>query len=133
MFLTKEEISHITPDVYVDYMFEEDDNGHEYVSVGLLGLSWGVGERLFGISLDSEKYSDAWIDVYADLKPNRDSLSRSAGYCDRLYFNLVANTGDSQDNRDVYICPTNAHEQEQIFDQIVSCDSEIAEMIKNCK
>lgn len=129
MFFTDEDIDNITLDSD-SLCYEEDDKGNEYVSATIYGLS-DVGERIFGISLDSEKYSNAWIDVYADLKLNDDNV----GICDRLTFVLISNTeisSCSKDDRDVYLSPTNYREETALFDQIAKQDKDIVEMLHKC-
>lgn len=127
MFLTKEEIGRLEPDQNGEYLYEGRGDDKEYVSITVTGAR-SIGEKIFGVDLDSERYENAWIDVYAQLKWIKLS-ERKIGVCDRMYFRLVANTGRGDDNRDVFISFTNVAERQVILDQLTKDDEEVRYML----
>lgn len=134
MLFTKEEIREMLPDENEDYVFEDNVDNEEgsdrYIRVRLLGTD-ALSDRIcavFGVDLNSPHYSNAWIDTYAELHKFVYPDGRTRGICTGMYLRLQANTGNSDEDRDIDLVFTNAVEQEAVFDQIAGYDERIRKM-----
>jgi len=130
MFFTDEGLKHLSIDSNADYDCVDDNYDHLTIIVKVNGLD-DLGERLFGIDLQSEDYDDAWIDVEADIYVKLMSDGSPDGRCDQLTFSLTTNNSELED-RDVGLVLTSVIEERKIFDRLsVSDDGHLNIMIMN--
>lgn len=113
MFFTDEGLKDISIDSQADYDLIDDNYDHLTIAVRANGLE-GQGERLFGVALQSEEYSDAWIYVDADIYVRLMSDGSPDGRCDQLMLSLTTNNLEFED-RDVGLVLTSGIEEKKSF------------------
>lgn len=119
MFFTDEGLKGISIDSQADYDLIDDNYDHLTIAVRINGLE-GPRERLFGVDLQSEEYSDAWIYVDADIYVRLMSDGSPDGRCDQLMFSLTTNNPEFED-RDVGLVLTSGIEEKN-FDRLAESD-----------
>lgn len=119
MFFTDEGLKGISIDSQADYDLIDDNYDHLTIAVRINGLE-GPRERLFGVDLQSEEYSDAWIYVDADIYVRLMSDGSPDVRCDQLMFSLTTNNPEFED-RDVGLVLTSGIEEKN-FDRLAESD-----------